>query len=94
MDEEQSARNSLLQELGGIPLAIVQAGSFIGCSNLGIQKFLDLLHQNKDQVLLQLPNAEDNDTDKRGNIRTTWKLSFDQLLQATGERAEIHQNAA
>ena len=85
--------DNLINELDRIPLALVQAGSFIGSANFSVQTFLQSLKMSRD-TLSRLPPVEDDDTDKRKNIRTTWTLSLRQLNDADGEGSQLHHNAA
>lgn len=72
--------DQLLQRLGGLPLAIAQAGAYLRETNTGFRKYLDY-YDNKwadlmktddftDMPLLDYPNR---------SIWTTWAISFDAL---------------
>ena len=70
----------LVGKLNGLPLALAQAGSFIGMTNCDVQKYIyhfgrtwsDLM-QKQDQFSLQEYGER--------SMLTTWKLSYDQVLR-------------
>ncbi|KAJ5593324.1 hypothetical protein N7537_010228 [Penicillium hordei] len=84
----------LLEELRWLPLAIKQAASYIGFTNMPISRYLDLLHgTDKDKETLanwhfpddtrypQLPNA----------IAETWRTSLERIKSSDPIAADILQ---
>ncbi|KAJ7060485.1 hypothetical protein C8F01DRAFT_1292938 [Mycena amicta] len=80
------------QELHCFPLAIVQAGAFIGKSprlKQNIFRYLQLYQKNKAALLSEKPAQSTDDYDE--TVHTTWKMSFAQLLQVEPLAAQFLQ---
>ncbi|KAJ7438892.1 P-loop containing nucleoside triphosphate hydrolase protein [Mycena galericulata] len=69
----------IVQELSCLPLAIIQAGSFISESG-ALNSYLTLFRQNWARLLSKKP-AQSHD-DYAGTVYTTWQISFDRLTGA------------
>ncbi|KAJ7737792.1 hypothetical protein DFH07DRAFT_892912 [Mycena maculata] len=69
----------IVQELSCLPLAIIQAGSFISESG-ALNSYLTLFRQNQARLLSKKP-AQSHD-DYAGTVYTTWQISFDRLTGA------------
>jgi tetratricopeptide (TPR) repeat protein len=69
----------LLQKLDGLPLALAQAGSFVGLSNIGVKEYI----QYFDETWSDLMQNQDRfpSQDYQRSMLTTWKISYDQVLR-------------
>ncbi|KAJ7852996.1 P-loop containing nucleoside triphosphate hydrolase protein, partial [Mycena leptocephala] len=68
----------IVKELCYLPLAIVQAGTFILQSG-ALDSYLDIYMENRTQLLSEKP-AQSHD-DYEWTVYTTWQMSFEQLSQ-------------
>ena len=104
MNEARSFATPIIQELGHLALAIVQAGAYIrkSCS---ITDYLQIYRKNRDRLLEQhhIQRADGY----KWTVYTTWQISFEKLssqatvflqlcafLHHTGISREIFRNAA
>jgi serine/threonine protein kinase/tetratricopeptide (TPR) repeat protein len=65
----------LSEELGGLPLALEEAAAYMEATGRSISKYLPLLRDERQKVLLEGAVAPD----QGGSLRETWDLSFRQL---------------
>ena len=84
---------SIVKRLGYHPLAITQAGAYIGKRKIRFEDFLDHYNRQRKIILDQTPQISQyrrklNDADKETSLSvfTTWELSFQQLQAMEGER--------
>ncbi len=82
-DVEQEAARELAGELGGLPLALEQAGAYMQASGRGIGEYLALFRERRTELL---GRGEPAGYDKR--VTTTWALAFAELGQ-TGPAAGL-----
>ncbi|KAJ7083567.1 hypothetical protein C8R44DRAFT_862422 [Mycena epipterygia] len=75
-DDNKTAAVQIVEVLHCLPLAIVQAGSFISQSG-DLDSYLALYEQNRARLLSQKP-AQSHDS-YAWTIYTTWQISFNQL---------------
>ena len=85
--ENDSEIRELVQELGGLPLALDQAGAYIRCLHQPIKEYLK---KYKKQKLLLLKkkkarNLVENTSRERLAIHTTWLLNFHHISQISKE---------
>ncbi|KAJ7049221.1 P-loop containing nucleoside triphosphate hydrolase protein, partial [Mycena amicta] len=83
---------TFFQELHCFPLAIVQAGAFIGKSphlKQDISSYVQLYRKNKAALLSEKPAQSTEDYNE--TVYTTWRMSFDQLLQLEPLAAQFLQ---
>ncbi|KAJ7764178.1 hypothetical protein DFH07DRAFT_812156 [Mycena maculata] len=78
-DSSEKIAVEIVQELSSLPLAIIQAGSFISESG-ALNSYLALFRQNRARLLSKKP-AQSHD-DYAGTVYTTWQISFDRLTRA------------
>jgi hypothetical protein len=71
--QEEEARE-LARELGGLPLALEQAGAYMQAANRGIDSYLALFRQRRGDLL-----ARGKPTGYEKQVATTWALAFDQI---------------
>src|SRR6266576_1869726 len=94
-DDVRSVAKKMVLELGGIPLALDQAGAYIHRSGIGIDGYLKLYLKNKYKLMSkkEFKGASGYGRSAYG----TWDISFQQIEQMTlkenGEEAEAAQNA-
>jgi hypothetical protein len=82
----------LSEELCGIPLALVQASSFIKQNFLSIPSYLEIYRSSdKDKIELLSEDFDDDyrDEEIRNPIATTWSVSFDYIQNRDPLAAEI-----
>ncbi|CUA74888.1 Nephrocystin-3 [Homo sapiens] [Rhizoctonia solani] len=87
-DDEMTAAEELVQNLGGLALAIVHAGAYIAYSaGMTITRYQDLFLSQRRRMLEQyneLPVTAK--LEERGDtVYTTWRISFDQLKPESRE---------
>ena len=85
--ENDSEIRELVQELGGLPLALDQAAAYIRCVHRPIKEYMK---KYKKQKLLLLKkkkarNLVENTPPERLAIHTTWLLNFDHISQISKE---------
>ena len=84
---EESDTRELVSELGGLPLALDQAGAYIRGLNQSIKEYLK---KYKEQKLLLLKkkkarNLVENTSLERLAVHTTWVLNFDHITRISEE---------
>jgi len=94
LGDENSARDikELSEELCGVPLALVQASSFIKQNYLSIQEYLELYRaSDKDKMQLLSEDFEDDvrDSESRNPVATTWSITFDFIRKRNPLAADI-----
>ncbi|KAJ7073847.1 P-loop containing nucleoside triphosphate hydrolase protein [Mycena amicta] len=92
MHENKKNADAIAKELHCFPLAIIQAGAFIGKSphlRENISKYIQLYQKNKAALLSEKPVQSSADYD--GTVYTTWKMSFAQLSQVEPLAAQFLQ---
>lgn len=78
---EATAKLKLVKDLGGLPLAISQAGKLMKSLGVNVEEYLELYKNSKRKVIdMLLPEALPNDPE-RASIRTTWATSVNILKQ-------------
>ena len=85
-DDEEEARN-LVRELGGLPLALDQAGAYIRYLNQSIKLYLEKYKKQK-MLLLKKKKARnlvENTSPERLAVHTTWLLNFDHITRISEE---------
>ncbi|KAJ7054953.1 hypothetical protein C8F01DRAFT_1235000 [Mycena amicta] len=90
--EHEKHAAMIAKELHCFPLAIVQAGAFIGKSphlKQNIFGYLQLYQKNKAALLSEKPAQSTEDYNE--TVYTTWRMSFDQLLQLEPLAAQFLQ---
>jgi hypothetical protein len=74
--------NDLLEQLTYLPLAIVQAASFIDKNDIRLRDYISLLgNQEKRAIELLIRDFEDDGRyqDVKNPVATTWIISFEQI---------------
>jgi transcriptional regulator with XRE-family HTH domain len=70
----QAREISLL--LDGLPLALDQAGAYIGETGCSLTEYIQLYHKHRKELLAQRSEREKLYTDYRESAATTWLISF------------------
>jgi NB-ARC domain len=79
--QESPATRQLLETLGGLPLAISQAGRFINTLNLKLETYLELYTSSKREVMDMLSSDSYLYDSEKSSIRTTWTISLNLLKE-------------
>lgn len=80
----------LLPKLGGMPLALAQAGAYLGTTGMSVPEYLSYYNATESWTDLmqkqnQFPLAEYSER----SVLTTWKISYDQVKKADPLAARI-----
>ena len=90
--QSKESLKQLTQELGQIPLALVQAASFINQNRMTIGRYLQLYRQS-DSTKIQLlsDNFEDEERHalSKNPIATTWSVSFEYIRKHDPQAADL-----
>ena len=73
-DPDQATAAVLADELGGLPLALAQAGSYVAHSVVDLAGYLALYRSRRGEL-----HGEGHAPDYPDTVATTWQLAFDQL---------------
>ena len=88
---------TLTERLAGLPLALVQAASFINMNKQSVQTYLRLLDQPEDEII-KLLSKDFGDPSRYPNARnpiaTTWLISFDHIRKNYEFAAQILSSMA
>ena len=79
--EVDTAAEKLVQELGGLPLALEQAGAYIKSLRCTVSQYLELYEKQRLRLLNQqkATRVSEYESPERLAIRTTWHLNFDHI---------------
>jgi tetratricopeptide (TPR) repeat protein len=86
-EEDRESARQLYEELGGLPLALDQAGAFIEETQCGLQEYLRLYHLQRAEVLNLRGEAFFDDHPQP--VTTTWSLSFAAVEQRQKAAADL-----
>src|SRR5882672_3643178 len=84
----------MIQELGHLALAVIQAGAYIFSSGCDIGLYLDLYKTRRGELLEEYRYYEQKTDDYKWTVYTTWQLSFERLKTHTAHAAAILQHCA
>lgn len=88
---------ALTEKLAGLPLALIQAASFINMTQRSVQTYLQLLDQSEDDII-KLLSEDFGDPLRYSNaknpIATTWLISFDHIRKHHDLAAQILSSMA
>ena len=91
-NQSKDTLKELAQESGQVPLALVQAASFITQNNVTVGRYLQLYRQS-DSTKIQLlsDNFEDEGRDalSKNPIATTWSVSFEYIKEQDTQAADL-----
>lgn len=83
---ELRAAMQLVSELGGLPLALDQAGAYLEETRCGLQQYLDLYRSHRADLLRQRGGMVQDHPD---SVATTWSLSFAAIEQRSALAADL-----
>jgi tetratricopeptide (TPR) repeat protein len=78
--------SEIVQEMGGLPLALDQAGAFIEETQCGLSDYLQLYRTRQADLLKRRGKLV---TDHPDSVATTWSLSFEKVEQANPVAADL-----
>ena len=85
---EEVARERLLRDLGPLPLAVDQAGSYILATEMSLQEYHSLFRREKSRLLNQFPSTLYNQ-ESRETVMKTWGLSFQRVKSTDSQAATL-----
>ena len=91
-EADQVIAKRLCEELGGLPLALDQAGAYMEETGCGLARYEQRYQQERGKVLAERRSGLVNDHPLP--VAATWKLSFEQVEQASPIAAELLQACA
>ena len=80
--------NTLTQRLGCLPLALVQAGTYMRETQTGCSKYLELYETSWSQLVAETPRLRDY---VNGSIQTTWMISYERIRKNIPTAAQFLQ---
>ena len=90
--QSEESLKHLTQELGQIPLALVQAACFITQNRMTVEKYLQLYRQS-DSTKIQLLSNNFEDEERhalsKNPIATTWSVSFENIRKHDPQAADL-----
>jgi len=89
-DKDREAARALAKELGGLPLALEQAGAYIEACGSSCAKYFKLFRVRRQELLESAKPA----TDYPDTVATTWKISFESLRKECPEAADLMELCA
>jgi tetratricopeptide (TPR) repeat protein len=78
----------LLDKLGGLPLALVQAGAYIGATSLTVEVYIKY-YENTWEKLMAYQDRYPLQEYAERSVLTTWKMSYEQVLMLKPEAARL-----
>jgi tetratricopeptide (TPR) repeat protein/DNA-binding XRE family transcriptional regulator len=82
----REAARALVQAVGGLPLALDQAGAYIAETKCSLSDYLDLFKQEQKMLLLRRGTVP---TDHPQSVTTTFALAFEQVHQKNEASIEL-----
>ena len=90
--QSKESLKELAGELGNIPLALVQAASFINQNQMTVGRYLELYRQSdstKNQLLSDNFEDEERHALSKNPIATTWSVSFEYIRKHDPQAADL-----
>ncbi|GLV59846.1 hypothetical protein KDH_66700 [Dictyobacter sp. S3.2.2.5] len=85
-EADQALAREIARDLGGLPLALDQAGAYIEETQCGLQGYLDLYRRRNADLLRERGEAEEEYPE---TVATTWSLSFEKVRQASAVASDF-----
>ncbi|KAH8696621.1 hypothetical protein BGW36DRAFT_343579 [Talaromyces proteolyticus] len=85
LTEDKESTTKLIDQLHGLPLAIVQAASYINENSISLAQYMILLNQQESGLVELLSHDFEDDwryTNLTNPVATTWLISFDQIRRS------------
>jgi tetratricopeptide (TPR) repeat protein len=83
---DQDTAKEISQAMGGLPLALDQAGAYIEETQCGLAEYLRLFQLRKEELLQRRGKLT---TDHQESVGTTWSLAFEKVQQANPAAADL-----
>lgn len=83
--DDKDAAGALAEELGGLPLALEQAGAYILATGIELEEYLDLFQTKRKELW----KDEKMPADYRDKVDTTWNLAMDRVKEEATEGADL-----
>ena len=83
-DQDEQAATELATELGGLPLALEQAGAYVQASGGSLAGYLALFRGRRPEMLARGDTGEYGKT-----VATTWSVAFTELKQSAPQAAGL-----
>ncbi|KAI4122751.1 MAG: hypothetical protein LQ341_007273 [Variospora aurantia] len=80
--------NKLIDRLGNLPLALVQAGTYMRETKTSCSKYLDLYEKSWTDLVAETPRLRDYEN---GSIQTTWMISYNRIRHSNPTAAKLLQ---
>lgn len=87
-DEDRAQAGTIVDLLGGLPLALDQAGAYIEEDGCSLARYQELYRKRRRRLLRWLSRFS-SDSDYPRTVATTWDLSFQQVEAASPAAAEL-----
>jgi hypothetical protein len=78
----------LLDKLGGLPLALVQAGAYIGATSLTVEKYITHYDKTWDRLMTYQDRNLLKEYAER-SILTTWRMSYERVYAVKPEATRL-----
>lgn len=93
LDDPAVSRDAsrLADDLEHLPLALVQAATYIAQKSITIERYLEIYHENEQAAvdLLSEPLETDDRNPRTTAVATTWMISFDEIEKTRPDAAEM-----
>jgi tetratricopeptide (TPR) repeat protein len=86
-EQNQTIARAIANELGGLPLALDQAGSYLEQTNYSLSDYQQIYQQHRKEMLNERGHSVNED--HPDPIATTWSLSFARVEQKSSVGAEV-----
>ncbi|KAL9019552.1 MAG: hypothetical protein Q9185_003172 [Variospora sp. 1 TL-2023] len=83
-----SDMNKLVERLGNLPLALVQAGTYMRETQTSCSKYLDLYQKSWTDLVAETPRLRDYEN---GSIQTTWIISYNRIRHSNPTAGKLLQ---
>ncbi len=83
---EQQLARELAHKLGGLPLALEQAGAYIATTRKGLADYLSLYERQRTKLLSR---RQDVPHDYLEPVATTWDISFERVIQRNAAAIDL-----
>ena len=83
--KQEDAAGALAEELGGLPLALEQAGAYILAKGISLGEYLELFRTRRKELW----KDEKPPADYRDKVDTTWNLAMDRVKEEAPEGADL-----
>ncbi len=74
--KDTASADALAEELGDLPLALEQAGAYMGETGMSLTEYLELFRRRREELL-----GKGEPTGYTGTVETTWRLSIERVAR-------------